>query len=211
MIDVFYYVQRKFKDSKFFIRMTWQRLTRRDHVADHDIWGVNSVFIEKMYPYVKAFVKAKWRHGYYVLPKFYRSDDPNDYDTEAAIAEWERVLNEILFAFEFMYQEEFSNKRAKILEAKLKRQHGDWEAPIPKNRSLSMFAMSRDNGDGTSTLVGNYEDLTEEEKERLEKEHGKDWVEECAFYYDHDLHTKLYSRAMEGMKLFGEYVMAMWD
>ena len=63
-----------------------------------------------------------------------------------------------------MYQEEFSNKRAKILEAKLKRQHGDWEAPILKNRSLSVFAMSRDNGDGTSTLVGNYEDLTERRK-----------------------------------------------
>lgn len=191
----------------FFIRMTWQRLTRWDHISNSDVWGMNSIFIKKMYPYVRHFVTAKWRHGYHLLPQFWNKDDLNDYDHDVAIKAWEDVLKEILFAFEFYYMDEWgSTSIGKRLEAKMKRLYGDWEKKALDHCSVW------DEGEILGSMIHDYNNITPAQSDALEKKYGKNWLSKVhTFYYDHDLYWKLAERADKGMKLFGEYAMGMWD
>ncbi len=55
------------------------------------------------------------------------------------------------------------------------------------------------------------EELTPEQIKELTDIHGPDWKEKCSHYYDSDLHTQLWRKAEEGMKLFGEWMMGLWD
>jgi hypothetical protein len=207
LIDPFFYVQRKYKDARLFFRTVWQRLIRHDHVADQDIWGAHAVIIKKTYPLIKAFVKYN-RHGHPCLEGFYDGNDQKKWDSKGAEKEWERILQEILFAFEFTYQEEFRDRTAKRLEAKMKRLHGDWDAKLPKNISYFFW---RDMEDGTSLLIDRPSKLTKAEKRAYEEKDGKNWMEKYAHYYDYKLHFKLCKRAQEGFELFGKYLMNLWD
>ena len=191
----FHTVRRIVKDKLFDFKMIFQRLYRHDHVAKVDIWNAHAVIIKKIYPLIKAFVKFDL-HGY---PSSVKS-----------MKEWRKILNEILFAFEFTYQEEYFDKTAKRLEAKMKRLYGDWDAKLPKNRHYNFHDVER-KVPGGYLWITTLKQLTKEEKAFLEKKDGKDWMEKHAWYWDMKLHNKLGVRAQKGFELFGKYLMNLWD
>jgi hypothetical protein len=206
-MNIFYYIQRKVEDIYYDAKELWQHLIRWDHVSDRDVWGMNDVFIKKMYPYVRRFVKSKWRQGFHVLPEYWDNEGMSITDEDAAIKAWEEVLNKILFAFEFHRQDDFSDKTAKKLEAKLKREYGDWEAEDLK------YCVIYDEQDITGSWITHYDKITDEQKDKFISKYGIGWFQKVRKYYHNgDLYFNvLHKKAEEGMKLFGEYAMGMWD
>jgi len=208
---LFHRVKRYVRDFWFWTRMTWQKLYRLDHIADIDVWGINSYFITKMYPLVKKFIRYK-RHGHPCLEEFYQGEDQDKWDSAGAEKRWEEILQEILFAFEFYYQDEFYDKTAKRLQKKLKKLYGDWEEKKLKYASIWTSANFKEiEGLSIKNVIVNYDELTNNDKLILEKEHGKNWLEKTANYHNHKLHGELHDRAQKGMELFGKYIMGMWD
>ncbi|MDD5358295.1 MAG: hypothetical protein PHX80_04060 [Candidatus Nanoarchaeia archaeon] len=47
---------------------------------------------------------------------------------------WNDILNQIRFAFEFFYIDNFYDRKAKRLEAKIKRRYGDWTEKTEANK-----------------------------------------------------------------------------
>jgi hypothetical protein len=202
-------VKRIVKDKWFDFRMTLQRLYRSSHVAKVDVWNAHAVIIKKTYPLIKEFIKYK-RHGHPCLEGFYEGNDPKKWNEKGAEKAWEKILQEILFAFEFTYSQEIQNKTAKRLEAKMKRLYGDWDAKLPKNRSYFFMDVER-KVPGGCLLISDPKKLTKAEKTMLEEKDGKDWLEKHAHYYDIKLFNKLAMRAQKGFELFGKYLMNLWD
>jgi hypothetical protein len=155
----------RLKALKWNTKYLFQKLYRYDHIPDSECWNCSSYLVKIILPRIKAFSKIK-RNG---TPIF--DSDISDEDREQ---KWQDILDKIVFAFEFQYQEYFDDNKAKRLRAKIKRKYGDWEEEIESNKQESF-------------CKGEY------------------------FYYNYELYYSIYNKSVEGLKLFGEYLLNLWD
>jgi len=196
------------KNIPYCLKMFFQKLFRANHISDNEIWSMYSYIVKNTLPRLQAFKKAK-RVSFQVTSENY--DYAGAYEEERQkleIQRWETVLEKILFAFEFTYQENFSGRKAKRIEKKIKEKYGDWDAKTPDNKSYHFW--KRKNNE-MSELVSSPIELSKEDIARYSKEYGKDWAEKNCFYYNVELHSSLHTMANEGFELFGKYFQGLWD
>lgn len=211
LMRIAYWAKRHTEDFWFHTRMAYQRITSPDHLCSHDVWECGSTILKYATPRVQKFVAYKNRHGIKILdPVLANKTDHTPEEWKKAEDDWEELLQKILFGLEFEYQENFYDRRAKRIQRRLKKQYGDWEAHTEKNRSFMQFDVMIPAGKGLLRMPDENE-LTPEQIKELTDIHGPDWKEKCSHYYDSDLHTQLWRKAEEGMKLFGEWMMGLWD
>lgn len=178
-----------------------QKIYRNNHLSDLDEFECYSGLIKIILPRIEAFVKLN-KHG---TPIF----DNELSDIERA-KKWDDILSKIQFSFEFFYQDSFIDRKAKRLQAKIKRKYGDWEAKTKENETY--FFMVHDKDQKLGTIKFSKEELTDENIEQLKQEKCERMgLNQEPFYYDVELYNKISKEAVEGIKLFGEYFLNLWD
>ncbi len=155
---------------------------------DTYLWGFCSSFVKEIYPKFKAFC-AMEKHGlascYFENPE---KVGHTDEDFEKAFENYNAIMNEILFAFEWiLYDEEMCNKKFKRY---FEEKYGNPYEEIESNRHEPL-----------KCAVIN-EDGTEKEKFLL----GDDPV-----YYNLKMIDEFGERAEKGFELFGKYLFTFWD
>jgi hypothetical protein len=198
------------------LKTEWQRFLSPSHLAPYDAWECSSQLVKKIYPYLLNFKNAK-RIGIPIFegssPQIRRlsaGEENEQFKTNEK--KWEDILDKILFAFEYTYQECFSDRLAKKLKRKIAREYGDVDKVCEENKCYHLWrTVIDDNGREACQFCNDPTELTEKDKETLRKENGEDWLEKSVFYYNSALHVELEIKAQEGFKLFGEYFGNLWD
>jgi hypothetical protein len=102
-----------------FVRFVMQRIFRKDHIADLDLFDLDLNLALYIYPRIKAFVKAE-KPGYPgYFAEYLESEWKSREEYDKAVKEgkiagggaeaWNAVLQEILFAFEWKVLNEKSD------------------------------------------------------------------------------------------------------
>ena len=196
------------RDIPYKLRMFCQKLFRPNHIPDNEIWNLDCYLVKLILPRLQAFKKAK-RVSYQVVNKeTYDYMLPNEEMDKKEAEAWEDVLDRMIFAFEFAYQEAFDNRKAKKLRKKIKEKFGDWDGETENNKHYFLW---KKNDNGSYTSASFFEELSSEDILRYEKEDGKNWLKEQTFYYNVQLHSELQKKATEGFELFGKYFQGLWD
>ncbi len=203
---LYYRITGKLEYIYWQIRYFFQRLFRKNHLSDYDAFECVSSIVHKVYPLVKNYYETKrvgypmdfieWEEGCGYTKEEYEEYKQSGDILGGGPEAWEKVLQEIIFAFEWFLCE--NNKK---LKTKLKKENGDWEAKLEKNKSCSFFRKIKDSDN--SSLITDINELTDEEKASLK--------EKDIFYFDSDLYNSLQKRADAGFKLFGKYFQNLWD
>lgn len=196
-------------------RIKWflQRVFRKTHTSDIDVWSLDVRLAEIILPKLLEFKKYE-KHGY---PMYFSDYDENsgwknkeEYDKEKEAdtigggeeKAWEAVLDEMIFAFEFILADSGYKKH----EKKFKEKHGDWNAEIPENLQKHEWYRKRKEKNSGVTL------FSHDEKPDLEEyELDKDFVLNGEFYYDMKMLERFHKRAEEGLKLFAKHFRGLWD
>lgn len=177
----FYRLPSRIKDVGYDVKYFFQKIFRKNHTSDRELWNLYGVIIKHMYPKLLAFKKLN-RAGYPI--GFSEFDDSMGYtnkeEYDKAIADgdmfgggmeaWNKILDEIIFACEYTLHDEYDKKYKFFYEK--------WNLEDPhevkeENRSDSLFG-----GD---------------------------------FYYNVKLDMEYSKRAQNGFKLLGEYMLSLWD
>lgn len=115
---------------KAHIGFFFERVKNKNHLCSYDAWECFAVLTKIIYPYLKNFIEAK-RMGYPILHKedlIVSTEGPYDeIKDKMSQQEWEDILQQMLFAFEYVYQYEHDNKIARDLKRKLKEKYGNWK------------------------------------------------------------------------------------
>jgi hypothetical protein len=102
-----------YRDQNFFcgIKYTFQKLLRPYHASDIDLWNLDGHMAKVLCPKLIAYKKMK-RHGYpRAFIEYFKNEWESKDEYDNAIREdkikgggpeaWEKVLDEIIFAFEW--------------------------------------------------------------------------------------------------------------
>src|SRR6056297_3434778 len=204
-----YRIPRRIRDFSHEIKWFFQKIFRKHHTSDVELWNLHSRLAKIIYPKLKAF-KAMKRMGY---PGDFVEYDENawkskkEYDKAIANGKlsgggpekWEEILDEIIFAFEYLLHDED--------EKNIKNFYSKWNIKDPhekveKNLSHSYWY---DLQDGGGMMTG--EPLTDEEM----KERGCTFRKKDSMYYNVKIEMEYSTRAKKGFELFGKYFMSLWD
>ena len=181
-----------------------QRIYRRNHVSDRDIWGIYYRLAEISLPKLIAFKNSN-RHGTPMFDDY--TEDETDDQCEAREKKWDDILDKMIMGMKYVLMENDSRKYKKY-EKELKDQFGDWDAKTEENKHYFLWKRTSDN---MSQLCDDPSELSDEDiKERI-KEDGPNWLEKSVFYYNCNLYNEISKKAQEGLKLYGEYFMNLWD
>lgn len=211
IIDFFYSIRRFVLGIRYDVKNLLQFVFRPDHVCDSDIWNLYSTVVRKNINLIRAY-KRKKRMGYHFVDGVEIHENPTDEQEKSAIDAWEKVLDDIVFAFEFCYQENYDDWKAKNIRRKLKRKFGDWDAETKENEFCFFWRTIKDGEyKNYSELVTGFDEMNEEDMAGLEKELGKDWRKKVTRYHNKELHDKLEKKASDGFVLFGKYFQSLWD
>ena len=208
-----YTVIRFFKDlprnTKYFL----QKVFRSTHTSDFEVWCLFSPMAKWILPRLYQFKKSK-RMGYPgIFSEYYENEwkSKEEYDESVASGKtlsggpeaWEKVLDEIIFAFEFTLADEGIKKYEKPFMKK----YGDWNEEIPEN--LQQHNWYRHKTDGSCMLPGTAP--TDTPPDLSEYEPDPDNIMGGEFYYNMEMHQEFAERAYEGFKLFGRFFQSFWD
>lgn len=196
-------------------RIKWsvQKLFRKTHTSDYEVWELYPVMAEWILPRLYEFKKYP-RMGY---PSTFSEYSENEWKSreeyDQAIAEgkmkgggseaWEEVLDKIIFAFEFA----LADGGKKKYEKPFMKKHGDWHAEIPEN--LQQMKWYRSKKDGHTMTPGSHPNDKPVDLDEYELE--EDHILSRPFYYNMKMHQEFAERAQEGFKLFGEHFQSFWD
>lgn len=185
-LETIYYRIRYFIVYKLWYNIRMSFLSIGKPYRIDELWCLFIPFAEFMLPRVKAFRHMK-RMG---IPCEFVDELKEDWKGEYKEAEekWNAILDEVIFALEYILYSDMmlSKKEAKEFE----RKYGDVWAKIEKNKHEPLEI----------TILE--EDGTERKSKMFD---GK------PFYHDRELEAQFEKRRDEGLKLFSEYIMAMWD
>ncbi len=195
--------KRGYRNIKYF----FQSVFRKYHFSDADLWSLYFHLAKTIHPKLKAFVDMK-RIGYPAMFEEYSKNgspwkSKEDYEKakkEGKVAgggekEWNRILNEMLFAFEYVIHDD-SNK--KIPDFYEKWGLKDPREKIPENLASLKWYKNKDTGMG---IISDGENITDEWQ----------FEKEDKFYHNAELEREYSQRAQKGFELFGKYFYNLWD
>lgn len=202
------------------IKWTLQRLFRKSHASDCDIWGLRDHLAEVILPKLVAFKKS-YRRGMPIAFMDYEENcdwaNKEEYDVDVKKGliigggpeAWEKTIDEMIFAFEYVlvdhgrrYEWEFFKKYPQY----------NWRAKTKKARHVMRWAHMKDGSiqsldefeeppEGTVKVNSNIIDLGE----HASKESSS------VYYHDFDLQLEAHERAEAGLQLFAKYFFNLWD
>jgi len=188
-----------------------QRAFRTYHASDCDLWGLSNHLAPIILGKLQAFKNAP-RHGY---PSFFSDyyeeewESKEEYDDAVAKGKmagggekaWNEVLNEMVFAFEFITCYEANDKKRDRMLKKygLKYPH----EKTPENRTV--YYAYRCGEDNDKHVMSSY--LPPEDPENANRE----YLGEDISYYNFDLEMEYYERVQKGLDLFAMHFMSLWD
>lgn len=189
------------------IKYFFQKLFRKSHTSDREIWNLHYYMAKSLQPKLKAFKESK-RVGYpAAFAEYFENEWKNKEEYDQAVAEgklqgggpeaWEKILDEILFAFDWFLSEE-SLDDSFYKRYNLPNPHEE----IEENKRWSYWYDLKDGG-----ALSTSNKLSEEEM----KERGATPREPRATYFNVEKHTEYAERAQKGFELFGKYFMNFWD
>jgi hypothetical protein len=150
-------------------------------MKDKNIWDLFSYLTEFILPKLKAFKKRK-RHSY---PYIYTQK------------QWEKVLDKIIFSFEYTYIHEFKSIR------KL----GNF---IEKNNLVNPYRKTKDNLSYCKEYQSD-DGMTQMKFEKTKKPTRKNMIECRKHYYDIKAQRVIDKKVQEGFELFGKNFLSLWD
>ena len=133
------------KDFYHEVRYFLQKVFRLNHTSDKELWNLSSYIIKFIYPKLKLFISMR-RMGY---PSIFSDYDEHsgflnkeDYDKYIASGEmlgggekaWELILNEMLFACEYVRHDDDENK--------FKTFYKDWKLEDPREEKIENLSKS---------------------------------------------------------------------
>jgi len=202
----------------FFRNIKWilQKIFRKHHCSDLDLWGLDSHLIKIILPKLIAFRKRDL-HGYPC--NFSQWDESlkdgggmgltrEEYDKAKAeghyvggeMEGWKKTLDEMIFAFEYhLYSDEFGKKQKSFYE-----KYG-YEDPHRQTEDNISWHYNYSTPDGGHMYSGELVDLTEENYK------GYTLLGKSKSYYDMQTYKEIAQRAQNGFKLFGKYFQNLWD
>jgi hypothetical protein len=196
------------------VRYTFQRIFRSNHIADIDLWGMDFCMARWIYPRIKAFIARK-RHGYPgCFSEYHANEWKNREEYDNAIRDgkilgggeeaWNRILQEILFAFEWKL--EYDNwKSAECRDAFCEK----WGLRNPHEKSLENKRVDYVYDclePGLAECISEDPNLDQKEPEKYR--YKKRQVHYYDAYYDAEVIGK---RAQAGFEAFGKYFRNFWD
>lgn len=200
-------IARFFSESCFNIKMFFQRIFRKRHLSDIDLWGASHVMTKRIYPVIKAYYEME-RHGY---PSYFCDYEPHsawssedEYNSQKAAGyyggggekAWDDVIKKILKSLEYTL-------------ADYKGKEEDWfqkyynETPhdqIEKNRYISY----------NYQIKGKLYTMSHEKPELKDGEEFEEY-EEKVCYYNSDLMHLAMKDVSEGYELLGKFWQDFWD
>jgi hypothetical protein len=182
--------------GQFFRNIKWsfQKIYRRNHASDCDLWGLDYHLAEVIYPKLKAFRNINL-HGH---PCDFSDEDKENGvpagEVGGGLEKWKETIDEMLFAFEFMFVDSDDKHYKKIIK-EFKNKWGDWHEEKPENKQEMKWFQCKD----------------KENRDFISTEGEGEPVSQWDFYYDSKLHQQLAERAQKGLELFGKYFWNLWD
>lgn len=205
---IFERIKWKFDRIKdFFRKIKWflQKIFRSHHSSDCDLWNLYSHLAPTILKKLKAFRDQKF-NGYPSYFSEYRENEWSDKkEYEKAKEEgkidgggmdaWLEVLDEMIFAFEYIVDYDSYYNRERFLK---KYNLRDPHEKISENKKVSYIYRHGDN------LVSS--DNPPEKENR-----GYTYKGEAVTYYNIDLEIQYGERAQKGLDLFSKFFMNLWD
>lgn len=210
----------------FFREIKWklQRIFRKGHYSDIDLWGLDTRLTDIILPKLIAF-RNQGLHGF---PSVFSDWDEEyggmgmtkeEYDKEieegtmvgGGFDEWLRVLDEMIYAFEYSkYNDDLDRKGNPSKAQKLFFEKYGYKDPFREtedNLSWSYLYKSK-NGSSMSCNEDDYRKIKEGKNDKY-----KDWelVGKFPSYFDPEASRKQAVRAQKGFELFGKYFQNLWD
>ncbi|MDR2702169.1 MAG: hypothetical protein LBB72_07040 [Spirochaetaceae bacterium] len=228
---VFYRVTYCAKNFFRGIKYGFQKLIRPYHVSDWDLWDLDALMAKMLYPKILAFKKME-RHGY---PSAFSEYSKNEWKSkdeyENAVKEgkikgggpeaWEKVLDEIIFAFEWhLYCKDTIGTDKKGIKFFEKYGYKNPYAKTEENKSVSyVYRMSEkyineqvEKSPDLKEFGGLApECLSDESDLHIKEPENYTFIKESIRYSDTRYIVEIGKRALEGFRLFGEYFTNFWD
>jgi len=228
---IFYRIKYRIENFFYGIKYSFQKLFRPYHASDLELWNLDGLMAKMLYPKILAYKKMN-RHGYPGdFSEYHKNEWKSKDEYDNAVKEgkikgggpeaWEKVLDEIIFAFEWHLHCKDSigtDKRAiKFFE---KYGYKNPYAETEENKSVSyIYHMSEkyiNEQNEKSPDLKEYgglapECLSDECDLHIKEPDKYSFVRERIYYMDTRYIVEIEKRALEGFRLFGEYFSSFWD
>jgi hypothetical protein len=219
------------KNLQYNFKYVIQKIFRPNHTSDRDLWNLDNHLAGIILPKIVAFKKlgrSSYPNDFIEYDSSYYPDK-NNYDSRIASGElkgggpeaWEITLDEIIFGFEWMVCCKYSTgKDKKSIEFYKKYGYKNPHAEIDENKYISYeYLMTKKYIDeqeeecpGLKDFGGLSPFVISEAPDLHIKEPDKYILKGQAIgYYDAEYAKKIEGRALNGLKLFGEYFIHLWD
>lgn len=203
-----YRIPFRIKDFLKSIKYLLQRIFRKSHASDLQLWNLGYDIIKYTYPKLKAFVEMD-KSGYPIDFEEYNSEhwkSKEEYNksleagdhTGGGKEKWNEILNEMLFAFEFKYLED---------SAKDDGFYKRWNIENPYEEKEENLRFSYQYNLENGRMISTSEPLSDEEI----KKRGATLNNLRKYHLNYELLNEHEKRAQRGFELFGKYLTTMWD
>jgi hypothetical protein len=209
LTTIFWYrTIRRIPDVLRSVKWFFQRIVRSHHSSDCDLWGLDNHLTPIIFKKLVAFRKQPL-HGYpSCLSEYFENEweSKEKYDEAVTKGEmlgggfeaWLKILDEMIFAFEFLTYYEASDKKRDKMLAKYGLEYPHQKKP--ENKSIS-YSYRLPTGDFMSSH------LPPDDPENAKNK----FLGESASYYNFNLEREYYERVQKGLNLFAKHFMSLWD
>jgi len=228
---VFYRIKYFVENFFYGIKYSFQKLTRPYHASDLDLWNLDGFMAKILYPKILAYKKME-RHGY---PSNFSEYNKNEWKSkdeyENAVKQgkikgggpeaWEKVIDEIIFAFEWhLYCKDSIGTDKRAIKFFEKYGYKNPYAETEENKSMSyIYHMSEkyineqiEKSPGLKEFGGlDPKCLSDECDLHIKEPENYSLIGESIHYSDTHYIMEIQKRALEGFRLFGEYFINFWD
>lgn len=197
------------------IKYYTQRIYRKSHTSDRDLFELYPRLTDLILPKLEAF-KNSHRAGHPMCfcdwtptkddPKYggmgmtkaqYEKDKKKGIFKGGGMKAWDKTLDEMIFAFNFIKYHEYGGKKQAAFFERYKIK--DPTAETKANMHLNYVYKSKE--DGHMMWSG----------ERLKNEKKYELVKTEPIYYNTESEKALYERAEKGLQLFAKHFLSLWD
>lgn len=206
-------------DAKYKIKEFFQRVFRKNHLSGSDVWNLSHELAPKILKRLVAFRDSE-KSGFPATFSEWEGDDADhcmgmtrgEYD--AAILngdldgggskEWDRILNEMVFAFDYSVNHDNDFDNQKFFDK--------WgiKNPYRETEDNLSWGYSYIGPEGYHTSCGDHDIKKDGGIDKL-REKGCTNITKHRTYLDMDLITEQNKRVQKGMELFGKYYWNLWD
>jgi len=192
------YIVDFFKDTYRFFKYLFQKIFRKNHLSNRDIWGT----CYNMAPYILKRLEAFYNLDLMGVPFDFVDYDENegawnsyeDYKASGVVGggeeAWKATIGEMIFAFYFLLAGESEKWRKKFVE-----KYGlDWEAETPENLTTLTFYETEDG----RIIIPSTDTQTDPAWKA---------VSTSQFYSNTKMLAECSARAQKGFELFGKYYL----